>query len=169
MATQNLTKDAFQQAVEKDGIVLVDWWAAWCGPCRAFGPVFERVSEKHPDAVFAKVDTEGEQELSAAFGIRSIPTLMIFRDQILLYAEPGALPEEALEELLGKVKALDMDDVRRRIAERENAAKSEDTPAGSAQPVFWSSAAPTAPTISSSVGKPMRGFSATTLPSTQTR
>jgi len=132
MATQNLTKDAFHQAVEKDGIVLVDWWAAWCGPCRAFGPIFERVSEKHPDAVFAKVDTEAEQELSAAFGIRSIPTLMIFRDRILLYAEPGALPEEALEELLGKVKALDMDDVRRRIAERENAAKTDDTPAGSA-------------------------------------
>jgi len=127
MATQNLTKDAFQQAVEKDGIVLVDWWAAWCGPCRAFGPIFERVSEKHPDAVFAKVDTEAEQELSAAFGIRSIPTLMIFRDRILLYAEPGALPEEALEDLLGKVKALDMDDVRRRIAERENAAKPEDS------------------------------------------
>jgi thioredoxin 1 len=132
MATQNLTKDAFQQAVEKDGIVLVDWWAAWCGPCRAFGPVFERVSEKHPDAVFAKVDTEAEQELSAAFGIRSIPTLMIFRDKILLYAEPGALPEQALEELLGKVKALDMDDVRRRIAERENAAKPEDSSAESA-------------------------------------
>jgi len=132
MATQNLTKDAFQQAVEKDGIVLVDWWAAWCGPCRAFGPIFERVSEKHPDAVFAKVDTEAEQELSAAFGIRSIPTLMIFRDRILLYAEPGALPEEALEELLGKVKALDMDDVRRRIAERENAAKAEDSSTGSA-------------------------------------
>jgi thioredoxin 1 len=132
MATQNLTKDAFQQAVEKDGIVLVDWWAAWCGPCRAFGPVFERVSEKNPDAVFAKVDTEAEQELSAAFGIRSIPTLMIFRDKILLYAEPGALPEEALEELLGKVKALDMDDVRRRIAERESAATPEDSSGDSA-------------------------------------
>jgi thioredoxin 1 len=132
MATQNLTKDAFQQMVEKEGVVLVDWWAAWCGPCRAFGPVFERVSEKHPDAVFAKVDTEAEQELSAAFGIRSIPTLMIFRDRILLYAEPGALPEEALEELLGKVKALDMDDVRRRIAERENAAKAEGTSGDSA-------------------------------------
>jgi thioredoxin 1 len=125
MATVNLTKDAFQETVEKSGLVLVDWWAAWCGPCRAFGPVFERASAKHPDAVFAKVDTEAEQELAAAFGIRSIPTLMIFRDRVLLYAEPGALPEEALEELLSKVKALDMDDVRRRIAERENGAKAD--------------------------------------------
>ncbi|TMB35056.1 MAG: thioredoxin [Deltaproteobacteria bacterium] len=127
MATVNLTKDAFQETVEKNGIVLVDWWAAWCGPCRAFGPVFERVSGKHADAVFAKVDTEAEQELAAAFGIRSIPTLMIFRDRVLLYAEAGALPEEALQELISKVKALDMDDVRRRIAERENAAKAEDS------------------------------------------
>ena len=125
MATQNLTKDAFQQAVEKDGIVLVDWWAAWCGPCRAFGPVFERVSEKHPDAVFAKVDTEAEQELAGAFEIRSIPTLMIFRDRVLLYAEPGALPEQALDDIVSKVKALDMEDVRRRIAEREKTAKTE--------------------------------------------
>jgi thioredoxin 1 len=127
MATMNLTKDSFQETVEKNGIVLVDWWAAWCGPCRAFGPVFERVSEKHPDAVFAKVDTEAEQELAGAFGIRSIPTLMIFRDKVLLYAEPGALPEEALEEIIAKVKALDMDDVRRRIAERESAGKAEDS------------------------------------------
>jgi thioredoxin 1 len=127
MATLNLTKDSFQETVEKSGIVLVDWWAAWCGPCRAFGPVFERVSEKHPDAVFAKVDTEAEQELAGAFGIRSIPTLMIFRDKVLLYAEPGALPEEALEEIIAKVKALDMDDVRRRIAERESAGKAEDS------------------------------------------
>jgi len=132
MATANLTKDAFQETVEKNGIVLVDWWAAWCGPCRAFGPVFERVSGKHPDAVFAKVDTEAEQELAAAFGIRSIPTLMIFRDRVLLYAEPGALPEGALEELVSKVKALDMDDVRRRIAEREGATKAEDGQPGTA-------------------------------------
>ncbi len=126
MATVNLTKDGFQAAVEKEGIVLVDWWAAWCGPCRAFGPVFERVSEKHPDAVFAKVDTEAEQELAGAFGIRSIPTLMIFRDRVLLYAEAGALPQDALEEIVGKVKALDMDDVRRRIAEREKSQKAHD-------------------------------------------
>jgi len=126
MATVNLTKDAFQAAVEKDGILLVDWWAAWCGPCRNFGPIFERVSGKHPDAVFAKVDTEAEQELAGAFGIRSIPTLMIFRDRVLLYAEAGAVPEEALEDIVGKVKALDMEDVRRRIAEREKAEKPGD-------------------------------------------
>jgi thioredoxin 1 len=127
MPTVNLTKEGFQEAVEKNGIILVDWWAAWCGPCRAFAPVFERVSEKHPGALFAKVDTEAEQELAGAFGIRSIPTLMIFRDRVLLYAEPGALPEEALEEIIAKVKALDMDDVHRRIAERENGAKAEDS------------------------------------------
>jgi thioredoxin 1 len=126
MATVNLTKDAFQTTVDKEGIVLVDWWASWCGPCRQFGPIFERVSEKHPDAIFAKVDTEAESELSGAFGIRSIPTLMIFRDRVLLYAEAGALPEPALDELIGKVKALDMDDVRRRIAEREKAQASQD-------------------------------------------
>jgi thioredoxin len=125
MATVNLSKDGFQGAVEKDGIVLVDWWASWCGPCRAFGPVFERVSEKHPDAVFAKVDTEAEQELAGAFGIRSIPTLMIFRDRVLLYAEAGALPEEALEDIVGRVKALDMDEVRRRIAEQEATEKAD--------------------------------------------
>jgi len=126
MATVSLTKDGFQAAVEKEGILLIDWWAAWCGPCRSFGPVFERVSEKHPDAVFAKVDTEAEQELAGAFEIRSIPTLMIFRDRVLLYAEAGALPEQALDDIVAKVKALDMDDVRRRIAEREKTAKTQE-------------------------------------------
>jgi thioredoxin 1 len=125
MAAVSLTKDGFQAAVEKDGILLVDWWAAWCGPCRAFGPVFERVSEKYPDAVFAKVDTEAEQELAGAFEIRSIPTLMIFRDRVLLYSEAGALPEQALDDIVAKVKALDMDEVRRRIAEREKTEKAE--------------------------------------------
>jgi thioredoxin 1 len=126
MATVTLTKDGFQAAVEKEGILLIDWWAAWCGPCRSFGPIFERVSEKHPDAVFAKVDTEAEQELAGAFEIRSIPTLMIFRDRVLLYAEAGALPEQALDDIITKVKALDMEDVRRRIAEREKTAKTQE-------------------------------------------
>jgi len=126
MATVSLTKDGFQAAVEKEGILLIDWWAAWCGPCRSFGPIFERVSEKHPDAVFAKVDTEAEQELAGAFEIRSIPTLMIFRDRVLLYAEAGALPEQALDDIVAKVKALDMEDVRRRIAEREKTAKTQE-------------------------------------------
>ncbi|HVI24546.1 MAG: thioredoxin family protein [Myxococcales bacterium] len=125
MATVSLTKDGFQAAVEKEGILLIDWWAAWCGPCRSFGPIFERVSEKHPDAVFAKVDTEAEQELAGAFEIRSIPTLMIFRDRVLLYAEAGALPEQALDDIVAKVKALDMEDVRRRIADREKTAKAQ--------------------------------------------
>src|SRR5256885_11906559 len=98
MATVNLTKDGLQAAVEKDGIVLIDWWAAWCGPCRAFAPVYERVAQANPDVVFAKIDTDAEQELSAAFNIRSIPTLMIFRDKVLLFAQPGALPQAALEE-----------------------------------------------------------------------
>jgi len=126
MATVSLTKDGFQAAVEKEGILLIDWWAAWCGPCRAFGPVFERISEKHPDAVFAKVDTETEQELAGAFEIRSIPTLMIFRDRVLLYSEAGALPEQALDEIVAKVKALDMEDVRRRIADREKTEKARE-------------------------------------------
>jgi thioredoxin 1 len=119
MATIALTKDDFKGTVDKGGILLVDWWAEWCGPCRAFAPVYERVSEKHPDAVFAKIDTDAERELAAAFQIRSIPTLMIFRDRVLLFADAGALPESALEELLSKVEALDMDDVRRQIAERQ--------------------------------------------------
>jgi thioredoxin 1 len=119
MATVALTKDTFKDAVDKGGILLVDWWAEWCGPCRAFAPVYERASDKHPDAVFAKIDTEAERELAAAFQIQSIPTLMIFRDRVLLFAQPGALPEPALEELIGKVEALDMDAVRRQIAEQQ--------------------------------------------------
>ncbi|HWH31943.1 MAG TPA: thioredoxin [Egibacteraceae bacterium] len=121
MATVELTADTFQQTVlDAEGLVLVDFWAEWCGPCRSFAPVFERVSERHPDAVFGKVDTEAEQELAAAFQIMSIPTLMLFRDQVLLYSQPGSLPEEALEDLIQQAKALDMDDVRRQIAEHES-------------------------------------------------
>ncbi len=119
MATRNLTTANFDEVVKDNDIVLVDFWAAWCGPCRAFAPVFEKASEEHDGIVFGKVDTEAEQQLAAAFGIMSIPTLMAFRDQILLYAQPGALPGGALEDLIAQVKALDMDDVRRQVAEAE--------------------------------------------------
>ena len=121
MATLELTKDNFKDTIENGGIVFIDWWAEWCGPCKVFAPVYERVAEANPDVTFAKVDTDKEQELAAAFGIRSIPTLMIFRDGIPLFAQPGALPQEALEELVQKVKALDMDEVRRSIAEQQSA------------------------------------------------
>jgi thioredoxin 1 len=112
MATVELTADNFNSTVTGGGLVLVDFWAAWCGPCRMFGPVFEKVSEQHPDAVFGKVDTEAQPEIAAAFNISSIPTLMIIRDGIVLYAQPGALPEAALEELVTKAGELDMDEVR---------------------------------------------------------
>jgi thioredoxin 1 len=116
MATVALTKETFEQTVAGHGIVLVDWWAAWCGPCRAFAPVFDRASIEHPDIVFAKIDTEAEQELSMAARISSIPTLMVFRDGVLIYSQPGALPPTALSQLIAAVRELDMDDVRMQVA-----------------------------------------------------
>ncbi len=119
MATVDLTHDTFEQTIVDNDIVFVDFWAEWCGPCRMFAPWYEEVSEAHDDVVFAKIDTEHEQALAASFNIRSIPTLMAFRDNIVVFAQPGALPKDALEDLVGQVKALDMDDVRRQIAEHE--------------------------------------------------
>ena len=119
MATVALTKDNFEETVTGNGIVLVDWWADWCGPCKSFAPTFESSSEKHDDVVFGKIDTEDQPELSAEAGIQSIPTLMAFRDGILLYSQPGALPPAALEEIIGKVKELDMDAVRAEIEKEE--------------------------------------------------
>jgi thioredoxin 1 len=115
VATVNLTKDTFADGVARDGIVLVDYWASWCPPCRMFGPVFERASEAHPDITFGKVDTEAEQEIAIAANISSIPTLMAFRDGVLVFSQPGALPPAALEQVITAVRGLDMDDVRKAI------------------------------------------------------
>jgi thioredoxin len=121
MATQEISKENFEATVSKQGIVMLDWWAAWCGPCRAFAPVYEKASEAHKDVIFGKIDTEAQPELSGMFQIRSIPTLMIFRDGILLFEQAGALPAPVLEEIIGKVRALDMDEVRREIEARKKA------------------------------------------------
>ncbi|MEU9670631.1 thioredoxin domain-containing protein [Streptomyces bobili] len=116
MPTTELTKDNFEETVTGSEILLIDFWAAWCGPCRMFGPVYEKASARHPDIVFGKVDTEAQPELAGAFRISSIPTLMAVRDRTVLYSQPGALPPQALEELIGKIRAVDMDDVRRKAA-----------------------------------------------------
>jgi thioredoxin 1 len=121
MATVKLTAENFESTIGGAGLALVDFWAAWCGPCRMFGPIFERVSEQYPDAVFGKVDTEAQQALAGSFGISSIPTLMIIRDNVIVYSQPGALPEAALQELITKALELDMDEVRASIAEHEGA------------------------------------------------
>ena len=119
MATTALTMETFENAVTREGVTLVDWWASWCGPCRMFAPVFEAASETHPEITFGKVDTEAQPQLAGAARITSIPTLMAFRDGILVFSQPGALPAPALEQLIEQVAALDMDDVRRQVAERD--------------------------------------------------
>jgi thioredoxin 1 len=116
MSTVALTTDTFEETVTRPGITLVDWWASWCGPCRMFAPVFQAASEQHPDITFGKIDTEDQPGLSAAAGIRSIPTLMAFRDGVLVFSQPGALPAKALEQVIQAVRELDMDEVRGQLA-----------------------------------------------------
>jgi thioredoxin len=119
MATVALTAENFNEYVDRDGMLVIDWWAPWCGPCRAFGPIYDKASEAHPDVTFGKVNTEDQPDLAGAFQIQAIPTLMVFRDRVLLFANPGMVSATVLDELLGKVKALDMADVRKKIAEQE--------------------------------------------------
>ena len=126
VATVEVTQENFNQVVSGNGMVIVDFWAPWCGPCRSFAPAYETASEKYPDVVFAKVNTEEQQALAGYFQIRSIPTLMIFRDKIIIFAQPGALPASALDQAIEKAKALDMDEVRREIAAQGN----QQAPAG---------------------------------------
>lgn len=119
MSTISLDADNFRNTIEQNDIVILDFWASWCGPCQTFGPIFEKVSEEHEDIVFAKVNTEEQQELAGAFQVRSIPTLIIFRDNIIVYAQPGALPESGLKQIIEKVKELDMDEVRADIEKQQ--------------------------------------------------
>lgn len=121
MSTVALTQDSIDDVIGAEGITLVDWWASWCGPCRQFAPVFEAASEKHPDVVFGKIDTEDQQQLAAAAQITSIPTLMAFRDGVLVFSQPGALPAAGLEQIIQAVRDLDMDEVKRKVAEQEAA------------------------------------------------
>ncbi|MGB5398153.1 MAG: thioredoxin [Gammaproteobacteria bacterium] len=120
MASIEITKDTLQNTIVDNDIVIIDFWAPWCGPCKSFAPIYEKVSENHTDVVFAKVNTEEEQELAASFQIRSIPTLMIFREQIVIFSQAGMLPENALEELIGKARELDMEMVKREVAEQQS-------------------------------------------------
>jgi len=124
VAYVEMTKENFEEIITSNDTVIIDFWAEWCGPCKAFGPVFEKVSEDYPDLVFAKVNTELEQEIAGTFQIRSIPTLMVFRENIIIFSQPGALPEGALRDVISKVGALDMDDVKKQVAEQQEKAKS---------------------------------------------
>ena len=119
MATKALTIDNFEQTINDNDIVMIDFWADWCGPCKMFAPTYEKISEAHGDVVFGKIDTEDQQELAAQFGIRSIPTIAVFRERVLLFRQAGALPETAIEDVLRQVRELDMDDVRKQIAEQQ--------------------------------------------------
>jgi thioredoxin 1 len=123
MATVELTQENFESVMSKSPIIILDFWAPWCGPCKSFGPVFEAASKLHPDIVFGKINTEEQQELAGMFGIRSIPTIAAFRDQIGVYMQPGALPPKSFEDLIGQIKALDMNTVRQQMAEQETKAK----------------------------------------------
>jgi thioredoxin 1 len=122
VSVQELTKENFEQVVTGNDMVLIDFWAPWCGPCRSFAPIYEQASEKNPDMVFAKVNTEEQREIAAHFQIRSIPTLMIFREQIIIFSQPGALPASALDQLLEQAKQLDMDQVRKEIEQQQSQA-----------------------------------------------